>query len=798
MRYVISCLAIAISAAPLASQEPYKRPPAVVEKILDAPRAPTLFASPDGKLFLLAVPMGQPPIEDLAQPMYRLAGLRINGLTNGPHQAKAGAPANYLSLVVRDAGTGAERKVTIPPGARVQQPRWSPNSKYLSFTTTTTGGIDLWIANPATGVAKAVTGRTLNAATEDPCDWSPKSVELLCKFVPAGRGAMPKEPTTPIGPIVQHNEGKATPSPTYEDLLTSPYDEDVFAWFATAQLARIDAATGKRTDVGAPALYTNITFAPGGEAILLTRVNRPFSYHVPLNAFAQDIEVWSMAGARLYTVASLKAAEDVPIGGVRTGPRGVRWKPGEPATISWVEALDGGVTRRKAEVRDKLMEVPQPFTQPREVARFAFRCCGVQYGKDGLLFATETDRTTRQARTWLIRGAQKTILFDRSSEDRYGDPGAPVMTRDAAGDAVLLQSPDGNSIYLSGPGASPQGDRPFLDRKNLVTGKTDRLWQSGTEVYEQLTDVMDPEAHKIIVHMESRSMPDNYAVRDLSANTLTPITKVQSPIPELATVKREIVKYKRADGLDLSGTLYYPTDYKEGQKVPVIFWVYPAEFASAAAAAQVRGSDNTFLWPTGPSELFLLTQGYAVLDNPSLPVVGGDSANNTYVQQTVAGAKAAVDYLNQRGISDGNFGVGGHSYGAFTTANLLEHSNLFKAGVARSGAYNRTLTPFGFQNEQRVYWEARDVYLNMMPFTAADSLNEPIMLIHGMADDNTGTFPVQSERFYAALKGLGATVDYIQLPDEAHGYIGRETVGDVVARMIEWYDKYVKVARKTT
>ena len=388
--------------------------------------------------------------------------------------------------------------------------------------------------------------------------------------------------------------------------------------------------------------------------------------------------------------------------------------------------------------------------------------------------------------------AEKTLLFDRSSEDRYGDPGTPVVTADPAGQPVLLQPAEAKVVYLSGPGASPQGDRPFLDRKNLETGKAERLWQSGTEVYETLVDVLDPDARRIVVRQQSRSMPDNYALRDLSANITTRITNVQPPVPELANVRREIVKYRRADGLQLSGTLYYPLDYQDGRRVPVVFWVYPAEFASADAASQVRGSDNTFVWPTGASELFLLTQGYAVLDNPALPVVGGDTANNSYVQQTVAGAKAAVDYLVQRGIADGNFGVGGHSYGAFTTANLLAHSDLFKAGVARSGAYNRTLTPFGFQNERRLYWEAPEVYLRMMPFNAADSINEPILLIHGMADDNTGTFPVQSERMYAALKGLGATVEYVQLPDEAHGYQARETVGDVVARMIEWYDKYVK------
>ncbi len=796
MRRVLFLLP-ALLCSTLAAQEPYLKPPAVVDKILDAPRLPSLVPSPDGNVVLLAEPTLAPTIADMAQPMLRLAGLRINPNTNGPH-----SPVGYRSLVLHDMTTGAERRLVTPAGARIQLPHWSPDGRYLSFTTTTPQGIDLWIATAATGAARALTPRKLNAVTGDPCEWNPGSTQLTCQFIPDARGPAPKEPAVPIGPIVQRNEGKAAPAATYEDLLASPFDEDLFAYYATAQVARVDVATGTRTNIGTPGIFLDADPSPGGRVLLVSRVTRPFSYLVPLNAFAEEIEVWNSAGAKVAEVAKVASGEGAPVDGVRTGPRQFQWKAGEPATLLYVEAVDGGDNRRKAEFRDRVVEMTEPFTQQREVTRLNFRYSRIVFSKDGTALITESDRSTRQTRTWLLStraGAEKkTLLFDRSSEDRYGDPGTPMTTRDAVGDLVLLQPADGKALYLSGPGASPQGDRPFLDRRNLETGKTERLWQSGTDAFEQLTAVLDPEARRLVIRQESRTLPANYMVRDLKSGSVARITDIKPPIPELANVRREIVKYRRPDGVDLSGTLYYPLDYKEGQKVPVIFWVYPSEFASATAASQVRGSDNTFVWPTGPSELFLLTQGYAVLDNPSLPVVGGDTANNTYVQQTVAGAKAAVDYLTQRGISDGNFGVGGHSYGSFTTANLLAHSDLFKAGVARSGAFNRTLTPFGFQNERRTWWEARDVYLDMMPFNYADSINEPILLIHGMVDDNSGTFPIQSERMYMALKGLGATVEYVQLPNEAHGYLARETVGDVVARMIEWYDKYVKTGKKVS
>ena len=218
------------------------------------------------------------------------------------------------------------------------------------------------------------------------------------------------------------------------------------------------------------------------------------------------------------------------------------------------------------------------------------------------------------------------------------------------------------------------------------------------------------------------------------------------------------------------------------------------EYGDASTAGQVRGSVNRFTFYRGTSQLFFVTQGYAVLDNATMPVVGDvKTVNDTFVKQIVANAKAAIDKLDQMGVADPKrVGVGGHSYGAFMTANLLAHCDLFAAGIARSGAYNRTLTPFGFQSEKRTLWEARDTYINMSPFMFANQIKTPILMIHGMADNNSGTFPIQSERLFAALKGFGATVRFVYLPFESHGYSGRESVLTVLAEMIEWFDTYVK------
>ena len=805
MRTRLATLALFGLLAPaLGAQEPYKQPPEIVRRILDAPRPPALFPSPDARTLLLAQPSGQPTIADLAKPMLRLAGHRINPETNG-----ARLLVWFTGLTLHSVATGADQPVTVPPSPHLSRPDWAPDGKHIAFTQTTDRGVELWIADPATGAAQAVTPATLNGALGAPCAWMASSAELLCRFVRPDRGAAPEAPRIPSGPIVQQNLGKAAPVRTYEDLLTSPLDEVLFDYYATSQLMLVSVAGGQPKPVGSPGIFLDSDPSPGGQYVLVTRAKRPFSYQVPVEEFPQDIEVWSPDGQRVASIASLPSGENAPADGVRSGPRSVEWVSGRPATLFYVEALDGGDNRRKAEVRDRALMADAPFAQPVELARLAYRFSGrgfggggPAYGRNGLMLLTESDRRSRRSRTWRLDltqpGKPGTVVWDRSSEDSYGDPGRPVQVADAAGRDVLLQTADGKSIYLRGDGASPTGEHPFLDRLNLDSKKSERMFQSADSVYEQVAAILDPAARTVVTRRESGTQPPNYYLRDLSKKTSVAITRMTNVAPELATVRRELITYPRGDGVKLSGTLYYPINYKDGTRVPVIFWVYPREFGSADAASQVVGSANRYVLPTGASQFFLLTQGYAVLDNPTLPVVGGDTANNTYVQQTVAGAKAAIDYLVARGIANGSFGVGGHSYGAFTTANLLAHSDLFKAGVARSGAYNRTLTPFGFQNEQRTYWEAKDVYDRMMPFAFADSINEPILLIHGMADDNSGTFPIQSERMYAALKGFGATVEYVQLPFEAHGYAGRETVMDVVARMIEWYDRYVKTGAAAT
>jgi dipeptidyl aminopeptidase/acylaminoacyl peptidase len=790
-RVILFCLAL-LSATRLAAQTPYRTPPQVIVDILDAPPLPTASMSPDRQWLLLLEQRSMPTIAELAQPMLRLAGNRINPRTSGPQ-----LPGGITGLVLKRVADGTERRVNVPTPAALSYVSWSPDSRNVAFVQTRDSGLVLWVADAATGQTRALTGATLNATSNPPCQWMPSSTSLLCEFIPDGRGPAPVPPQTPVGPTTQETRGRAAPAPTFEDLLKNHFDEQLFDYYFTSQLAYVDAATGARTPIGKGAIFERVDVSPGGEHVLIARIVRPFSYLVPSGAFPQEIEVWNLKGELVRSIAKLPSSEGVPIRGVRVGPRAVNWRPGTPATLVWAEALDGGDPRSKAEFQDRVVTVTAPFTaEPTELARLAKRYSGLWWDAQGVGLLGEYDRERRWSKMWIVDatkpGTAPVLLFDRSAEDRYTDPGFPITRMTPSGDVAIQRT--GNWIYLTGTGASPQGDRPFLDRLNLVTKKTERLWRADTVHYESVVALLDDAAKSFVTRRESRTEPPNYYVRQ--GTRVRALTAFKDPAPQLTGIQKRLLTYTREDGVPLSGTLYLPPGYVPGSRLPVVMWAYPIEFASATGAGQVSAAPNRFNIIRGPSHLFFLTQGYAVLDDPKMPIIGGDTANDHYVEQLVMSARAAVKAVLDAGVGDPDrIGIGGHSYGAFMTANLLAHSDLFRAGIARSGAYNRTLTPFGFQNEDRTFWQARQVYLRMSPFVYADSINEPILMIHGEADNNSGTFPINSERLFAAIKGLGGTARLVMLPNEAHGYVGRESVLHTLAEMIDWFDRYVKQAK---
>ena len=798
-------LLLLLLALPLAAQSPkYLTPPPEVVAAFDAAPLPEALLSPSKKVMALAYRRAQPTIAALSQPMLRLAGDRVNPRTNGPHRT-----ALIYAVHLQKIAGGGEVKVTVPAGANLSNLKFSPDGSKLAFLNTRDDGIELWVASASSGMAKKVSGTArLNAAAGDPCDWLHDNKTLVCKVVPAGRGPAPADSHVPSGPNVQENDGKVAQSATYEDMIRTAHDEDLFQYYFTSQLAAIDSASGTATLIGKPAILGDVSPSPNGRYILVTKVKRPFSHLIPMNGFPEDVEIWDRKGALVKTLADRPSREGVPIAGVEAGPRAHHWREDQPATIIWTEALDGGDPKNKVPFRDRLMMLAAPFdSSPAEIGKTEWRG-SIAYTEKGVALLSENDRVSRRTRTWILEaGSPPKKLWDRKQDAAYNNPGAP-LTRDSGtrpggfgggfggrgSDSPIIQI--GDSIYLTGQGASPEGDRPFFDRLNLKTLESERLFRSAADAYETVVAPLSDDMKTLLTRYETPRDPPNYYVRTLGSETRRAVTAFKDPQPQLRGVEHQYVTYQRKDGVKLSATLYLPPGYKKGERIPVIMWAYPREFGDADSASQVTGSPNRFTIVNGYSHLFLLLSGYAIFDNPTMPIVGpGETANDHYVEQLVASAEAAIDKVVEMGVGDrDHIGVGGHSYGAFMTANLLAHSRLFRAGFAESGAYNRTLTPFGFQSERRTFWEVPDLYAKMSPFWYADKVKDPIFLMHGEADDNSGTFPIQSERFYMALKGYGATVRYVTLPNEAHGYAARETLLDVLAERINWFDKYVKNA----
>ncbi len=773
----------------LASGEGYRKPPESIRKVLDAPPPPLVSISPKRDQMVLIDWVRYPPLADLAQPMLRLAGLRINPNTNGPHE-----PRQFVGFRIKTIPSGQERRIALPAGADLGAPVWTPDGKRFAFTLTRPNGIQLWLADAVAGTARQLPNIQLNAAYGTPVQWMPGGKTLLVQTVASGRGKVPAAPTVPPGPTIQESAGRAAPVRTYQDLLKNPHDEALFDHYATSQLTLVEASGGKAVPVGKPGIFADVEPSPDGKYLLVARNHRPYSYLIGYWAFPKKVEVWDRTGRPAHKLADLPLAERVPIGGVPTGPRGYHWMPTDPATLVWVEALDEGDPKKKVAHRDRVRLLPAPFrTDPTDLAKTEHRYAGLHWiERGGQVLLSEYDRDRLWRRTWLIDRANldRRLVWDLSVNDRYKAPGEPVYRTLANGHRAVRR--EGNSIYLEGPGASPEGDRPFLDRLNLESLQAERLFHSPAGSYESFVALID--ADRFITRRETLTEPPNYLLRSLGEAKPTALTRFPDPAPQLRSIQKRLVTYKRADGVPLSFTLYLPPDYKEGERLPTFVWAYPREYGDAATAGQVSGSPHRFTTITGISHLFLVLEGYAVLDNATMPVVGPpETVNDTFIEQIVGSAKAAIDKAVELGVTDPErVAVGGHSYGAFMTANLLAHSDLFRTGIARSGAYNRTLTPFGFQSERRTVWEAPEVYTRLSPFMHAHKINEPLLLIHGEADDNPGTFPMQSERMYHAVKGNGGTVRYVELPHESHGYVARESVAHTLWEMASWCDRFLK------
>ena len=795
---------------PTRAERKYEVPPPEILEVMNAPAPPVAIPAPTGDVILLARPLYYPPISDLAEPLLRLAGVRVNPKNNGLHGS-----AYYVQYWLKKVPDGEEVPVSLPQGARLTQARWNATGSQVAFLNMTLSAVELWVLDVASAKAHRVSGVRVNPVLGTSVTWMPDQKTLLVKTVPEKRSSAPGDPGVPAGPRIEESGAKGPASSTYEarDLLRTSHDADLFEYYAASQLAVVSATGNKVQTLGAPDVLSRVIPAPGGGYLLVERIQRPYSFLRAYDRFPTEVEIWDMKGNKVETLASLPLAEQVPINGVRTGVRQSLWRPTAPATVVWVEALDDGDTYKKVPNHDRVM-MKTIGAKPVELVKTEQRYASMGWIEHGnLALVYEFDQDKHWVKGNLVDAEHPGIaprpVWSMSSDDIYHDPGNLVY-HIASNGARVVREEDG-AVFLSGDGASAEGERPFLDRMNLTTLKTERLFRCDHESLESFMEWVDPKAGIFLTRRESPTEPPNVHLRTLGAavanvvsegepiygSTLRALTQFPDPVPQVRRIKKQLVTYKRQDGVDLSFTLYLPPDYKEGTRLPTVVWAYPLDYTDPTMAGQVEASPRQFTNPVGASPLFFALEGYAVLQDAAMPVVGpSETAYDTFIDQVVASAKAALDKAVEMGVTDPDrVGVMGHSHGALMTANLLAWSDLFRAGIARSGAYNHTMRPFGFQNERRTLYKATDTYLKLSPLLHADRIDEPLLIIHGELDANPGTVPLQSEKLFEAIRGVGGTTRLVMLPFESHGYLARESNQHVLYEMVSWFDKYVKNAQ---
>lgn len=778
----------------------YQKPPKEILELVDAPLAPSVWIDSNGENVVLFYRDAYKSIAELSEAELRLGGLRINPKTNIGSRTRF-----YNNIKVKKASEKDARQVAgIPSNPRLSNFTISPNQKMVAFLNTVEDGVQLWLADIENGTAKQLSSLKVNANMGNPINWFKDGSALLVNVIPKDRKELINtDEAVPDGPTITVSGGEKAQNRTYQDLLSSPNEEFNFEQLALSEIKKI-SLDGKVGDFLPTAMYDELDFSPDGNYVMVNTIKRPFSYIVPYNRFPFETNIYSKEGKLIKKVNDVPLNEVEPKGfmATRMGKRRMDWRADKPATIYWAEALDKGDPEVKVDYRDAVYQLEAPFNgKEKLLLKTINRYSGITWGNDNLAIASDYWWNDRNTKSYLFNpsNASETpkIIFDRNYQDRYNDPGNFVTARNDF-DERVLEIVDGNA-FLMGDGFSDKGQFPFLDEFNLKTQKTKRIYQSTyTDKLENLNSAIDMKKGKILVRIESQNEYPNYYFRNIKKkNDLTPVTSFENPFKSIQNVHKEVITYKREDGLELEGTLYLPIGYDKGkkEKMPMILWAYPREFKDKNSASQNTTNPNEFIYPYYGSPIYWVTQGYVVLDDAAFPIVGEDDEepNDTFRTQLVGNAKAAIDAVDKMGYIDRNrVGVGGHSYGAFMVANLLSHSDLFAAGIARSGAYNRTLTPFGFQSEERSYWDSPETYNTMSPFMHADKMKTPLLLIHGEADNNSGTYPLQSERYFNALKGLGATARLVMLPKESHGYSAKESILHVLWEQDQWLDKYVK------
>ena len=783
-----------------AQESGYKVPPKAISDLLLATPTPLVSISGKANWLLICGHTSYTTVEELGKPEVRVAGLRIN-----PNNFSLSRQNFYNSFLLKNIKSGKEYPVNgLPAKLSGTQISWNSTETKVAFVNVSETRADLYVIDVATQKATIINQHPLNTVLGNAFAWI-DGTTLLYKTINEPASAAPPKPVKPFGPAIQQSSGKAAPSATYEDLIKTPYDEQLFAFYTTSNLTI--NRSGKETIIGNTGIYSSFTLSPNKKYFITKTIHKPFSYLVTASGFPSTISIYDLKGQQLKVLHDLPSEEGTPSGYDNTQdvPRAFEWRIDEPATITWAKPLDSGLIKKKSAYRDAIYSLEEPFTaEPKLLFKTKARYQGIIWGDSTLALVRESSKvkqTTTLSRYNAVTGTLEEI-YTINTTDAYKNPGIPVLTKNKLGQSVIQTTDNGTKILMNNEvGSSPKGDLPFLSKFNLITKENEILWRSPDTLFEYVVKVIDANKMEFITRRESQKTPPAFYLKNLSTGVPDKLlVGFSDPYPGMEGVTKQKIQYQRADSINLTGDLYLPKGFnpQKDSALPVFIWAYPREFNAAADAGQVRGSQNKFTMLSWASPVYMVTQGYAVLDNAEMPIVAkaGQRPNDNFVEQLRLNAEAAINKLVEMGVGDRKrMAVGGHSYGAFMTANLLAHTDLFKAGIARSGAYNRTLTPFGFQNEERTYWKAPQLYYEMSPFSYADKIKTPILLIHGDADDNPGTFPINSERLYNAIKGNGGIARLVMLPYEAHHYDAKENVLHMLWEMTNWLDKFVKNAK---
>lgn len=780
--------------------EGYQQPPQQILDLVNAPMAPSVLLDATGTNVIMLYRDAYKSIEELSETELRLGGLRINPKTN------IGSRTNYWNniKVKKSISKDAKQVLGLPDNPRLSNFSWSSDEKRIACLNTTSEGVEVWILDIEKAQVTKVTPASVNANLGDAINWFKDSDAILVKMLPTSRNTLINTAeAVPVGPTISVSDGAKAQNRTYQDLLKNPNDEANFETLAYSELKKV-TIQGEVSNFLPKAMYRNVNFSPDGNYVMVSEIQRPFSYLVPYTRFPYTEIIYDNLGEKIQTINEVPLDEVRPKGfmATRTGKRDFSWRADKAASLVYIEAQDGGDPETNVDFRDIVYELQAPFTgNAQQILKTINRFRGITWGNDAVAIGYDYWWNDRNTKTYLFNPSspnqEAKIITDRSYQDQYSDPGSFVTTKNKYNRNVL--EINGDKAYLMGQGFSEAGQFPFIDEYNVKSQKINRIYQTSyTNKKEDLQDAIDMKKGKILVRIESQNEYPNYYFRDITKKeALTPVTFFENPYKNLQDLHKEVITYKRDDGLELEGTLYLPVGYdkEKREKMPMILWAYPREFKDKNSASQSTTNPNEFIYPYYGSPIYWVTRGYVVLDDAAFPIIGeGDEEpNDTFRKQLVANAKAAIDAVDALGYIDRTrVGVGGHSYGAFMVANLLSHSDLFAAGIARSGAYNRTLTPFGFQSEERSYWDSPETYNAMSPFMHADKMKTPLLLVHGEADNNSGTYPLQSERYFNALKGLGAPARLVMLPKESHGYRAKESILHLLWEQDTWLETYVK------